>query len=111
MILASMPRPRPFLLLAIALPLLGACSNPTSREAAAANDAQCRSYGFEGGSVRYAQCRRLLDRRSAILASRPPGSGNPAGLPIYLPPPQLAAPEEQGCMEVPINGQLYTNCP
>ncbi|MDB5376595.1 MAG: hypothetical protein JWR00_1041 [Rubritepida sp.] len=99
------------LLVALTLPWLSACSHPSPQEAAGANDAQCRSYGFERGSVRYTECRTLLDRRSALVASRPPGSGNPAGLPIYLPPPDLPSPEERGCMAVPINGQLYTNCP
>lgn len=101
----------PLLLLALALPLLGACGHPSAQAAAAANDSQCRGYGFEPASVRYRDCRRLLDRRSAIVASRPPGSGDPTGLPVYLPPPDLPSPEERGCMAVPINGQLYTNCP
>lgn len=109
MILASPLRP--LLLLALALPVLSACGHPSPQGVAAANDAQCRSYGFEPRGTNYRECRRLLDRRSAVVASRPPGSGDPTGLPIYLPPPDLPSPQERGCMEVPINGQLYTNCP
>lgn len=90
---------------------LAACTPPSPEEAAAANDRQCRGYGFAPESVRYRDCRTLLDRRSALVASRPPGSGNPTGLPIYLPPPDLPSPREQGCMVVPLNGQMYTNCP
>jgi hypothetical protein len=99
------------LLVALALPGLVACSHPSPEESMAANDRQCRGYGFEPASARYTECRAILDRRSAIVASRPPGSGNPTGLPIYLRPPDLPSPREQGCMVVPINGQLYTNCP
>ncbi len=77
----------------------------------AANDRQCQRYGFEVGGGRYTECRAMLDRRRAIEASRSPGSGNPAGLAIYVPPPQMPSPREAGCMTTPINGQLYTNCP
>lgn len=102
---------RPLLSAALALPLLIACGHPTPQAAVSANDAQCRSYGFETRSPRYRECRRLLDQRSALVASRPPGSGNPAGLPIYLPPPELPAPQERGCLAVVIQAQSYTNCP
>lgn len=105
----ALPLRRLSLLLALAA--LNACSHPSPEESAAANDRQCRGYGFEAGSVRYTDCRTILDRRSALVASRPPGSGNPTGLPIYLRPPDLPSPREQGCMVVPINGQFYTNCP
>ena len=91
--------------------LLGACSNPSSREAAAADDAQCRSYGFAAETPVYSHCRATLGQRRTTLAGRPAGSGNPAGLPIYALPPLLPAPTERGCMTVPVGSQQFTNCP
>lgn len=104
-------RPRLSLLLVLAFVGLSGCARPSLQDSAVANDAQCRGYGFEAGSARYTECRRMLDRRSAIIASRPPGSGDPTGLPIYMPPPDMPSPREQGCLTVPISGQLFTNCP
>lgn len=109
----GLPRPAlPCFLLAAALILPGACaSRLTPQEAAAANDAQCRGYGFQPDTPLYSQCRATLDERRAIEAVRPPGSGDPTGLAIYAPPPLLPAPTEAGCMTVPIGSQRYTNCP
>ncbi|WP_424813686.1 hypothetical protein [Roseococcus sp. YIM B11640] len=90
---------------------LGACQPPTPAQEASAEDRQCRGYGFEPGSERYVTCRSMIGERRAIEAGRSPGSGNPAGLPIYAAPPLMPSPREVGCRIIQSGSQRFTNCP
>lgn len=56
-----------------AIAVLAGCS-PTQEDKArfaAADDAQCQSYGTTPGTPAYTDCRLKLDRQRAILASKP----------------------------------------